>query len=296
MEKEFLSIGKYLLDKEECEICAEAFMADIYIPMSDVVMKNPVAALNVLSVLIDGGENQFAKTAKPSKEELKEMGYGSNTNVYDIGNMIAERDGFHMMLSCWPSTQFFKDALFGLDGMVGYTMSFELNRFVRENNDTIRLIGCPELMQPARAARLVKDEEGVYDFEYAHWPGTSDCFTEDGRSKDGWMPCYDMAQVKRIMLRFVASCPETRVKDSGDGFCFQSRLFLPGNNEGYDEWGMDYPVETVPFAYVMASMLHSFRQMDMGKAVARASGIDINDEKAMMNLLKGMFFSENRKA
>ena len=295
MEKGFLSIGKYLLDKEECEICAEAFMADIYIPMSDVVMKSPVAALNVLSVLINGGENQFAKAAKPSKEKLVEMGYG-NANVYDASSMVVERDGFHMMLSCWPSIQFFKDALFGLDGMVGYTLSFELNRFIRENNDTIRLIGCPELMQPARAARLVKDEEGVYDFEYAHWPGTSDCFTEDGRSKDGWMPCYDMAQVKRIMLRFVASCPETRVKDSGDGFCFQSRLFLPGNNEGYDEWGMDYPVETVPFAYVMASMLHSFRQMDMGKAVARASGIDINDEKAMMNLLKGMFFSENRKA
>lgn len=296
MEKEFLSIGKYLLDKKECEICAEAFMADIYIPMSDVVMKNPVAALNVLSVLIDGGENQFAKTAKPSKEELKEMGYGSNTNVYDIGNMIAERDGFHMMLSCWPSTQFFKDALFGLDGMVGYTMSFELNRFVRESNDRTHLISCPELRQPVHATRLVKDEDGVYDFEYAHGPATLECFEEDGKSKDGWMPCYDMAQVKRIMLRFVASCPETRVKDGDDGFCFQSRVFLPYNKDENMDWEFDYPVETVPFAYVMASMLHSFRQMDIGRAVARASGIDINDEKAMMNLLEGMFFSENRKA
>ena len=291
MEKEFLSIGKYLLDKEECEICAEAFMADIYIPMSDVVMGSPRAALNVLSVLIDGGENQFAKTAKPSKEELKEMGYGSNTNVYDIGNMITERDGFHMMLSCWPSTQFFKDTLFGLNGMVGYTMSFELNRFIRENNDRAHLVNCPELRQPIYAARLVKDEDGVYDLEYAHRPDTLDCFDEDGKSKDGWIPCYDMAQVKRIMLRFVASCPETRVKDSGDGFCFQSRAFLPYNNGGRMDWEFDYPVETVPFVYVMASMLHSFRQMDMGKAVAKASGIDISDEKAMTNLLKGMFFS-----
>lgn len=295
MEQGFLSIGKYLLDKEECEICAEAFMADIYIPMSDVVMKNPVAALNVLSVLINGGENEFAKVAKPGSEKLEEMGYGGNANVYDIRNIIAERDGFHMMLSCWPSAQFFKDTLFGLDGAVGYTMSFELNRFVRESNDRTRLVSCPELRQPVHAARLVKDEDGVYDFEYAHGPATLECFEEDGKSKDGWMPCYDMAQVKRIMLRFVASCPETRVKDSGDGFCFQSRLFLPGNKE-YDEWGMDYPVETVPFAYVMAGMLHSFRQMDMGKAVARASGIDINDGEAMMNLLKGMFFSGKGEA
>lgn len=295
MENGFVSIGKYLLNKEECEICAEAFMADIYVPMSDRVMKSPVAALNVLSVLINGGENQFARTARPSKEELKEMGYG-NANVYDIGNMVAERDGFHMMLSCWPSIQFFKDALFSLDGTVGYTLSFELNRFVRESNDRTRPVNCPELFQPVRAARLVKDEDGVYGFEYAHWPDTSDCFEEDGKSKDGWMPCYDMAQVKRIMLRVVASCPETRVKDNGDGFCFQSRIFLPYNTEERMDWDMDYPVETVPFAYVMAGMLHSFRQMDMGKAVARASGIDINDEKAMMNLLKGMFFGGKGEA
>ena len=296
MEQGFMSIGKYLLDKEECEICAEAFMADIYIPMSDVVMGSPRAALNVLSVLIEGGENQFARTAKPSREKLEEMGYSKNTNVYDTESMVVERDGFHMMLSCWPSTQFFEDTLFGLNGMVGYTMSFELNRFIRENNDRAHLVNCPELRQPMHAARLVKDEDGVYDFEYAHGPETLEHFEEDGKSKDGWMPCYDMAQVKRIMLRFVASCPETRVKDNGDGFCFQSRLFLPGNNEGYDEWGMDYPVETVPFAYVMAGMLHSFRQMDMGKAVARASGIDINDGEAMMNLLKGMFFSGKGEA
>ena len=92
MENGFVSIGKYLLDKEECEICAEAFMADIYVPMSDRVMKSPVAALNVLSVLINGGENQFAKAARPSREKLKEMGY-SKDSVYDIGNMVAERDG-----------------------------------------------------------------------------------------------------------------------------------------------------------------------------------------------------------
>lgn len=285
-----MSIGKYLLDKEECEICAEAFMADIYVPMSEMVMKSPVAALNVLSVLINGGENEFAKMARPSKEKLVEMGYDRNTNVYDIGNMVSERDGFHMMLSCWPSMQFFKDALFSLDGMVGYTLSFELNRYMRENNDRAHLISCPELCQPVRAARLVKDENGVYDFEYAHWPDTSDCFEEDGKSKDGWIPCYDMAQVKRIMLRFVASCPETRVKDTGDGFCFQSRIFLPYNTEERMDWDLDYPVETVPFAYVMAGMLHSFRQMDMGKAVAKASGIDINDTEAMTNLIKGMFF------
>ena len=294
MENGFVSIGKYLLDKGECEICVEAFMADIYVPMSDMVMKSPVAALNVLSVLIEGGENQFAKTAKPSREKLKEMGY-SKDSVYDIGNMVAERDGFHMMLSCWPSMQFFKDALFGLDGMVGYTLSFELNRFIRENNDTMRLLRCPELMQPARAARLAKDEEGVYDFEYAHWPGTSDCFTEDGRSKDGWMPCYDMAQVKRIMLRFVNSCPETRIKDSDDGFCFQSRIFFPDNKNENMDWEMDYPVEAVSFACVLAGMLHCFRQMEMGRAVAQASGIDINDTEAMTNLIKGMFFSGEGK-
>lgn len=291
MENGFVSIGKYLLNKEECEICAEAFMADIYVPMSDRVMKSPVAALNVLSVLIDGGKNQFARTARPSKEELKEMGY-SKDSVYDIGNMVAERDGFHMMLSCWPSMQFFKDALFSLDGTVGYTLSFELNRFVRENNDRTRLVSCPELRKPVHAARLVKDEDGVYDVEYAHEPATLECFEEDGKSKDGWMPCYDMAQVKRIMLRFVSSCPETKVKDVGDGFCFQPRIFLSYNNKEENiDWEFDYPVEAVPFAYVMASMLHSFRQMDMGRAVAQASGIDINDEKAMTNLLKGMFFS-----
>lgn len=290
MEKGFLSIGKYLLDKGECEICAEALMADLYIPMSDVVMGSPRAALNVLSVLIDGGENRFARTAKPEREKLEEMGYG-NANVYDTKSMVVERDGFHMMLSCWPSIQFFKDALFGLNGMVGYTLSFELNRFVRENNDRTRLVNCPELRQPVYAARLVKDEDGVYDLEYVHGPATVDCFEEDGKSKDGWMPCYDMAQVKRIMLRFVSSCPETRVKDNGDGFCFQSRMFLPGNKvEGID-WEMDYPVEAVSFACVMAGMLHSFRQMDMGKAVAKASGIDINDGEAMLNLIKGMFFS-----
>lgn len=296
MEKEFLSIGKYLLDKEECEICAEAFMADICVPLSDMVMGNPRAALNVLSALINGGENEFAKVAKPGREMLEEMGYGSNANVYDIESMIAERDGFHMMLSCWPSIQFFKDTLFGLNSTVGYTMSFELNRFVRENNDRKRLVSCPELCQPVHAARLVKDEDGVYDFEYAHGPVTLECFEEDGKSKDGWMPCYDMAQVKRIMLRFVSSCPETRVKDNGDGFCFQSRIFLPYNNEGRMDWDLDYPVEAVPFAYVMAGMLHSFRQMDMGKAVAKASGIDINDGEAMMNLLKGMFFSGKEEA
>lgn len=296
MEKGFLSIGKYLLNKEECEICAEALMADLYIPMSDVVMKSPTAALNVLSVLINGGENQFARVANPDREKLAEMGYGNNANVYDIRNMIAERDGFHMMLSCWPSIQFFKDALFGLDGMVGYTLSLELNRFIRENNDRMRLVSCPELRQPVRAARLVKDEDGVYGFEYKHWPDTSDCFEEDGKSKDGWMPCYDMAQVKRIMLRFVSSCPETRVKDNGDGFCFQSRMFLPDNKWENIDWEMDYPVEAVPFACVMAGMMHTFRQMDMGKAVARASGININDEKAMMNLLKGMFFNERGEA
>lgn len=290
-----MSIGKYLLDKGECEICAEAFMADIYVPMAEVVMSSPVAALNVLSVLIDGGENQFAKTAKPSREELKEMGYG-NTNVYDIGNMVAERDGFHMMLSCWPSTQFFKDALFGLNGMVGYTMSFELNRFVRENNDRTRLVGCPELRKPVHAARLVKDEDGVYNFEYAHSPATLGCFEEDGKSKDGWIPCYDMAQVKRIMLRFVSSCPETRVKDSGDGFCFQSRIFFPDNKNENMDWEMDYPVEAVSFACVLAGMLHCFRQMDMGRAVAQASGIDINDTEAMTNLMKGMFFSGEGKS
>ena len=290
MEKGFLSIGKYLLDKEECEICAEAFMADIYIPMSDVVMKSPVAALNVLSVLINGGENQFAKLAKPSREKLVEMGYG-NANVYDASSMVVERDGFHMMLSCWPSMKFFEDAMFALDGTVGYTLSFELNRFIRESNDRMRLVSCPELCQPVRAARLIKDEEGVYDFEYAYKPDTLDCFEEDGKSKDEWMPCYDMAQVKRIMLRFVSSCPETRVKDSGDGFCFQSRLFLPGNIGEQDDWGFDYPVEAVPFASVMAGMLHSFRQMDMGRAVAQASGIDINDTEAMANLIKGMFFN-----
>ena len=285
-----MSIGKYLLDKGECEICAEALMADLYIPMSDVVMGSPRAALNVLSVLIDGGENRFARTAKPEREKLAEMGYG-NANVYDTKSMVVERDGFHMMLSCWPSIQFFKDALFGLNGMVGYTLSFELNRFVRENNDRTRLVNCPELRQPVYAARLVKDEDGVYDLEYVHGPATVDCFEEDGKSKDGWMPCYDMAQVKRIMLRFVSSCPETRVKDNGDGFCFQSRMFLPGNKvEGID-WEMDYPVEAVSFACVMAGMLHSFRQMDMGKAVAKASGIDINDGEAMLNLIKGMFFS-----
>lgn len=296
MEKEFLSIGKYLLGKEECEICAEAFMADICVPMSDVVMGNPRAALNVLSVLINGGENEFDKVAKPGREKLVEMGFDSNINVYDVENMIAERDGFHMMLSCWPSIKLFEDALFGLDGMVGYTMSFELNRFVRENNDRERLVNCPELRQPVHAARLIKDEDGVYDFEYAHGPATLKCFEEDGKSKDGWMPCYDMAQVKRIMLRFVSSCPETRVKDNGDGFCFQSRVFLPYNNEERMDWGLDYPVEAVPFAYVMAGMLHSFRQMDMGKAVAKASGIDINDGEAMMNLLKGMFFSGKGEA
>ena len=265
-------------------------MADLYIPMSDVVMGSPRAALNVLSVLIDGGENRFARTAKPEREKLEEMGYG-NANVYDTKSMVVERDGFHMMLSCWPSIQFFKDALFGLNGMVGYTLSFELNRFVRENNDRTRLVNCPELRQPVYAARLVKDEDGVYDLEYVHGPATVDCFEENGKSKDGWMPCYDMAQVKRIMLRFVSSCPETRVKDNGDGFCFQSRMFLPGNKvEGID-WEMDYPVEAVSFACVMAGMLHSFRQMDMGKAVAKASGIDINDGEAMLNLIKGMFFS-----
>lgn len=296
MEKEFLSIDKYLLDKEECEICAEAFMADIYVPMADAVMGSPRAALNVLSVLINGGKNEFAKVAKPSREKMKEMGYGNNTNVYDVENMIAERDGFHMMLSCWPSMQFFKDALFGLNGMVGYTLSFELNRFVCESNDRTRLVNCPELRQPVHAARLVKDEDGVYDFEYMHGSATLECFEEDGKSKDGWMPCYDMAQVKRIMLRFVSSCPETRVKDSGDGFCFQSRIFLPYDNKERMDWEMDYPVEAVSFACVLAGMLHCFRQMDMGKAVAQASGIDINDTEAMTNLIKGMFFSGEGKS
>lgn len=291
-----MSIGKYLLDKEECEICAEAFMADICVPMSDVVMGNPRAALNVLSVLINGGENEFAKVAKPSREKMKEMGYGNNTNVYDIRNMVAERDGFHMMLSCWPSIQFFKDSLFSLNGMVGYTMSFELNRFVRENNDRTRLVNCPELRQPVHAARLVKDEDGVYDFEYAHGPATLECFEEDGKSKDGWMPCYDMAQVKRIMLRFAEICPETRVQSDSNGFCFQARPFSCYGMKDSTSWEMDYPVEAVPFAFVMASLLHSFRQIDMGKAVAQASGIDITDGKAMLKLLEGMFFSGKGEA
>lgn len=296
MEKEFLSIGKYLLDKGECEICAEAFMVDLYVPMSDVVMGSPRAALNVLSVLIEGGENRFARTAKPDREMLEEMGYGRNVSLYDIMNMVTEREGFHMMLSCWPSVQFFKDTLYGLDGAVGYTLSFELNRFVREHNDRENLFKYPELRQPVHAARLVKDEDGIYDVEYAHGPYTLDYFEEDGKGKNGWMPCYDMAQVKRIMLRFAEICPETRVQSGSDGFCFQARPFSCYGMKDSTGWEMDYPVEAVPFAFVMASLLHSFRQIDMGKAVAQASGIDITDGKAMLKLLEGMFFSGKGEA